>query len=705
MATTAVSSTTAQATTTPKATSTATSATNVAKATAAASKAAAQKIITSLGSGSGVDTASLAQNLVDAEQLPQANAINAKITKNDSKVSGISAVMFMMSELQTSLTALKDRDSFNTVTAVNSNTGALNVSASSAATAGSHTVSVSALSAPQRSISTGFAAADTSLNGGNDFALTLTGLNTAGLSVGTPSTTTGFQAIISSPKFATAASVTDFKNFAVTIDGKAYNLSPAPATATLKDLAANLQSQLRAVDGSSDLSVTVSSGNDLVISSATTTRSITNPALSNATVISLDSGASEGTSGASTITGASFGPFASTSDFSGFNVTIDGTARSLVPGPIAPTMDAMAANLQMQLRTLDGSDDISVSYSGSELKVVSASGKSVAGMSLTKTSYDDSPVGLAAAINASNRGFKAQLVNDGGSSVPYKLMITGANGSTEGFSIDSTSSTALSFATPSGYAASDALLNVDGINYQRKSNTITDIVPGLTLNLNAASSTPATVLIARDTTDIKTKLTSLVTAYNDFNDIVTQTTDPKSTLDTYGATLVGDSTVRMVRQQMRALIFGTSSTPGTSIKSLGELGYSLDQKGVLTLDSAKLDTALNNNYADVVKLFTGGYNKLGALNSAPAGIAGDAVKKLTSLLAKTGPLTTKTDNANTENTKYQAQLDKLQVRMDALLARYQKQFAAMDSLVGSVNSQKTSLKSTFDGMMASYTNK
>jgi flagellar capping protein FliD len=43
--------------------------------------------------------------------------------------------------------------------------------------------------------------------------------------------------------------------------------------------------------------------------------------------------------------------------------------------------------------------------------------------------------------------------------------------------------------------------------------------------------------------------------------------------------------------------------------------------------------------------------------------------------------------------------------MDSLLARYQKQFAAMNSLVGSVNSQKTSLKSSFDGMMASLTGK
>ncbi|MEY3721619.1 MAG: hypothetical protein RL618_2138, partial [Pseudomonadota bacterium] len=40
-----------------------------------------------------------------------------------------------------------------------------------------------------------------------------------------------------------------------------------------------------------------------------------------------------------------------------------------------------------------------------------------------------------------------------------------------------------------------------------------------------------------------------------------------------------------------------------------------------------------------------------------------------------------------------------------LLQRYTKQFSAMDSLVGSINSQKTSLKSTFEGMMAAYTNK
>jgi flagellar hook-associated protein 2 len=131
----------------------------------------------------------------------------------------------------------------------------------------------------------------------------------------------------------------------------------------------------------------------------------------------------------------------------------------------------------------------------------------------------------------------------------------------------------------------------------------------------------------------------------------------------------------------------------------------LDQTGVLTLDETKLDAALLTGVDDIAKMFTGGYNKLSTFNTLPAGIAGDAVKKLTNLLAPTGALLSKSNNANTENTTYRERLTKLQTRMDALLARYQKQFAAMDSMVGSVNSQKTSLKSTFEGMMASYTNK
>ena len=692
MATSAVSSSTSTAATT-------------AADVAAANKANAQKILTSLSAGSGVDVASLAQNLVNAEKVPQENAINAKIAKNDSKVSGLSAVMFMMSELKTAMSALKDKDNFNSLTLANTNTSAVNVVASTSAAAGDHQIVVNAISQAQRSVSASSALATTSLNGGNSFALTLTGNNTA--SVGTTMSYGTYTAAITGAAFGAVPSVNDFKNFTVDIDGKTFNLTPAPATATLTDLAANIQKQLHAQDGSSDLSV-VYDGTSINITSATSTRVVSNPALSKSTVVNLDNGANVGIVTDNTITGASFGTVPSVNDFSAFNITIGGTVRSIYPAPTTASMSDLAANIQSQLRALDSTNDISVTYSSSTgLQVTSASGKTLTGIGLVKKTFDDTPAGVVAAINASNRGYKAQLVNDG-SANPFKVMITGANGATEGFSISSDDANGVfgaGFTVPTGSAAADASVTVNGLTYTRKSNTITDIVPGLTLNLKAVSTTPASITMSRDTADLKAKLTALVVAYNDFDNIIKETTNPKSTLETYGTTLVGDSTVRMVRSQMRSLIFSNSSTPGTTYKSMSQLGFSLDQTGVLSLDESKLDAALLNGVDDIAKMFTGGYNKLSSFTNLPAGIAGDAVRKLTNFLAPTGVLLTKSENANTENTKYRERLTKLQLRMDALLARYQKQFAAMDSMVGSVNSQKTSLKSTFDGMMATYTNK
>jgi flagellar hook-associated protein 2 len=231
------------------------------------------------------------------------------------------------------------------------------------------------------------------------------------------------------------------------------------------------------------------------------------------------------------------------------------------------------------------------------------------------------------------------------------------------------------------------------------------VVAGVTFNLKTTTSTPASVDLTRDTTAIKDKLNTLVQSYNDAVSMLNVVSDPKSTVDTYGATLVGDSTVRMVKQQLRSMFTSPSSTPGTSVTALWQMGFSINETGVMSLDSTKLDSALTDHFDDVVKTFTGNQNNVSAYTVAPAGIAGDAIKSLTKMLSNTGILQTQSTNAETQNTKYKDDLTKLGTRMDSLLARYQKQFTAMNSLVGSVNSQKTSLKSTFDGMMASLTGK
>lgn len=791
MATSAVSSTSATTTQAP----------STQASVAASNKANAQKIMTSLSAGSGVDTASLAQNLVDAERIPRENAINAKITKNESKITGLSAVMFMVSELKTKMSALKDKGSFSSLTVSNSQTAAFGVTTSTSASVGSHDIQVTSIAKGKRVLTPdgkAFASPTTALS--SPFSLTLRSDNVgvsggtalpaeAGASAGTASGTTisgiGFSAgsspfkgltftadgkpvsvpistpvtnldelktaldaalsaagitdvtvsvnsatssltlgsatrTLAKPGLSTAGiesvsfgtttpAVTDFKSFSVTVDGVSRTLTPAPTSANLESLATDLQSQLQKLDGSSDLRV-AAVGTGLQVFSSTG-RSVTHVSLSNEMQIGMTNDAVAGSPTNSVgvtparLDGVSFSTAASVNDFKEFSISIGGTFQKIIPAPGSATLSDLAVNLQSQLRTLDGSSDISVIASGGNLLFSSASGRALTAPLLTKNSYAQTPEGVVAAINAKNAGVKAELVSTGNALAPYKILVTGATGASQDFTL--TSATAdLDFSGLPGYThATDASFMVNGIAMTRNTNTVTDAIAGVTLSLKAPTTGSATLDLARDTASLTTKMTDLVTSFNDTNDLLNQVSDPKSTLDTYGATLVGDSTVRMVRQQLRALFQGASSTPGNNVSAFWQLGISVDEKGKMSLDSAKLDASFQNNFSDVVKSLTGNYDNLSAYSKAPAGLMGDAVRKLNNLLDPKGPLMSQSESASSQNTKYQKDLSDLQTRMDALLARYTKQFAAMDSLVGQVNSQKTSLKSTFDGMMAAYTNK
>ena len=110
MATTSVTSGTASTA------STASTTTQTAAQASAAQKANAQALLSSLGAGSGVDVNSLAQNLVNAEKVPQQNAINSKITANEHKKDGYSAVLYVLSQVNTALADLKDTSDFNSLT-------------------------------------------------------------------------------------------------------------------------------------------------------------------------------------------------------------------------------------------------------------------------------------------------------------------------------------------------------------------------------------------------------------------------------------------------------------------------------------------------------------------------------------------------------------------------------------------------------------
>jgi flagellar hook-associated protein 2 len=321
------------------------------------------------------------------------------------------------------------------------------------------------------------------------------------------------------------------------------------------------------------------------------------------------------------------------------------------------------------------------------------------------------PAGIVAAINSSNLGVTAQLINTGNATAPYRIMVTGGSGAGNAFALTSAKTgggevTGVSFGKQL-QAAQNASFNVDGMAMTSSKNTVTDAIAGTTLSFTNTTTAgiPASVNFSRDTSSVSSKLDALVTAYNDANTMLGVVSDPKSTVPDYGATLVGNSIVNTVRNQMRQLITGNSTTPSGGLTALRDIGFSIDQTGVLSIEKTKLDSTLQTKFDNVVTLVTGNRENQTKYSVLPSGTAGEAVKKLTALLDISGPLTAQSNNLTTKITEYKKQLADLDTRMTALLARYNKQFAAMESMVGQSKSLQTNLKSTFDGMMSVYTNK
>jgi flagellar hook-associated protein 2 len=313
------------------------------------------------------------------------------------------------------------------------------------------------------------------------------------------------------------------------------------------------------------------------------------------------------------------------------------------------------------------------------------------------------PAGMVSAINGAKLGVTAQLINTGTS---YQVVVTGESGAAKAFTLTSQDSQGdalpdVSFSSEL-QTAQDARLKVNGLTLTRSSNTINDVLDGVTIDVFTATSGAARLDLNRDTTNIKDNIRGLVTAYNDFEASLKILGDRESEVEEFGGALAGENLLQTLRSQVRAMITDTSSTPGTTIQAARNVGLSIDRNGKLNLDETKLDTALQDNFAEVSTLFSAGTNNQSIYSLEAGGIAGDAVNKIEKMLRSTGLIETKSRNASSKIIAYKEELAVLEERMDKLLNRYMAQFSLMESIVGNSNSTRDGLKGTFEGMMKAY---
>ena len=223
-------------------------------------------------------------------------------------------------------------------------------------------------------------------------------------------------------------------------------------------------------------------------------------------------------------------------------------------------------------------------------------------------------------------------------------------------------------------AAADAVISVDGQTATRSSNKITDVLPGITLDLLAKTDAekPASLDVGIDTEAITNSINGFVTAYNKLNGIV-------KNLGKYGGStggsgngaLIGDSTLRSVATQIRQSTTAVVPSAGSNLNSLAMIGVSVDKNGVMSLDSTKLKTALAANFQSVSDVF-----------SSADGVATKLTSKLSTLLQSGGSIDTQQTSLNKAISKLDIQKDSVDIRFKKVQQALQRQFIAMDTSVG-----------------------
>jgi flagellar hook-associated protein 2 len=295
------------------------------------------------------------------------------------------------------------------------------------------------------------------------------------------------------------------------------------------------------------------------------------------------------------------------------------------------------------------------------------------------------------AINGANMGVTASVINDGTSNyLAFTSTSTGAKNAMQ-ISVDDPSLNALTYTgdpTTSDMAqtvaAQDAVIIVDTVKITKPSNTITDAIEGVTLNLTSTTATGVAtkVTLAPEMSGVQTAIESFVKAYND----ATKSMADLSAYDVStgkGAVLNGDSTVRTVQNQLRSLIGSSVAGAPTGSASLTDIGITTQRDGSLAIDSTKLTKAL----ADPTKNLTALFASVGTNRGFGAQM--DVV--LGRILSPVGTISTHTNGINTSIKDIGKQRDAITLRLTGVEARYRKQFAALDSAMASMTTTSTYL--------------
>ena len=295
-------------------------------------------------------------------------------------------------------------------------------------------------------------------------------------------------------------------------------------------------------------------------------------------------------------------------------------------------------------------------------------------------------------FNAASTKAEASLVNIGTETSPsYKVVISGSYEGTEKGTISRTvlGASLTNLTSYAESAASNSSISISGIGtITRSTNSISDVIPGVTLNL--ASAGTATVKIAEDAATTTAKMQDFVTAYNDVVKFISENNqvtrdESGSEVKNIFAPLAGTRTDDSALQALRAQISSTSASGGSIIRVFSDLGITTERDGTIKLDTAKLQQALSSEpgsvntiiqtFADSVALTGGTVDKF----TRYSGLLDISINNNKSLITD---LNRRISDAEKQIQRMADGLKERYARLEGLMSRLQQQQSSLAGALG-----------------------
>ena len=306
---------------------------------------------------------------------------------------------------------------------------------------------------------------------------------------------------------------------------------------------------------------------------------------------------------------------------------------------------------------------------------------------VTIDASNNSLTGLAAAINDSESGVTASIVNDAGGA---RLLLKGETGAANAFTVALGSGAEPSLGAfafngtngtmPQGQAAGNAEMVFDGVAVSRASNTVDDLIPGVSLQLNkAAPGQTVQINGERQAVGFKTMMEDLAATYNQI----------WSNLASARKELGSDPTLRQFERNLTALTTTTLNSSG-AVRNLSDVGLTTNRDGTLSLNSAKFDKAFAANPDLIEAMFSPGGGV--TANSATTGLVRVMNDLKASVLGTDGTLTAINKRLETVVSDLAEQRLDLIDKRDAYSARMENQFGKMDSRLAALKATQSYLE-------------